>query len=43
MCVGCDPSDLTAQTRHEIERIKRNRQAMAEQKTVAVVTFARAG
>ena len=42
-CPHCGESYLTAETLHEIERIKLHRRSMAEQKTVSVVTFARAG
>jgi len=41
-CPHCGESYLTADTLHEIERIKLHRRSMAEQKTVSVVTFARA-
>ena len=42
-CPRCGESYLTAETLHEIERVKLHRRTMAKQKTVSVVTFARAG
>lgn len=39
-CPHCGESYLTAETLHEIERIKLHRQAMAEARTVPVAVFA---
>jgi YgiT-type zinc finger domain-containing protein len=38
-CPHCGESYLTAQTLHEIERIKAERQSLAEKRTVAVAEF----
>jgi len=42
-CPDCGQSYLTAETLHEIERIKRHRRSMATERTVPVVRFALAG
>jgi YgiT-type zinc finger domain-containing protein len=42
-CPDCGQSYLTAETLHEIERIKRHRRSIATQRTVPVVKFALAG
>jgi len=39
-CPHCGESYLTAETLHEIERIKLHRKSLAEERPVAVVTFA---
>jgi len=39
-CPHCGTSYLTAQTAHEIDRIKRHRQELTIQRPVAVVAFA---
>lgn len=39
-CPHCGESYLTAETLHEIERIKYHRQAMAEERPVPVAVFA---
>jgi len=39
-CPNCGESYLTAETLHEIERIKLHRQAMAEERPVPVAVFA---
>jgi YgiT-type zinc finger domain-containing protein len=39
-CPHCGTSYLTAQTLHEIERIKRHRHELASERPVAVVAFA---
>ena len=39
-CPSCGESDLTAETLHEIERIKLHRRAWAEERPVAVAAFA---
>ena len=39
-CPHCGESYLTAETLHEIERIKLHRQAMAEERPVPVAVFA---
>jgi len=39
-CPHCGESYLTAETLHEIERIKLHRQLLAEQRTVPVAVFA---
>jgi len=39
-CPHCGESYLTAETLHEIERIKLHRQALAEQRSVPVAVFA---
>ncbi len=39
-CPHCGESYLTAETLHEIERIKLHRQAMAEARAVPVAVFA---
>jgi YgiT-type zinc finger domain-containing protein len=39
-CPQCGESYLTAETLHEIERIKLHRQSLAVQRPVAVVNFA---
>jgi YgiT-type zinc finger domain-containing protein len=39
-CPHCGESYLTAETLHEIERIKLHRQAMAEERSVPVAVFA---
>ena len=38
-CSHCGESYLTAETLHEIERIKRHRQSFAEERTVPVAVF----
>jgi YgiT-type zinc finger domain-containing protein len=38
-CPRCGESYLTAETLHEIERIKTHRQNLATERTVSVVTF----
>ena len=38
-CPHCGESYLTAETLHEIERIKAERQSLAEKRTVAVAEF----
>ena len=38
-CPHCDESYLTAQTLHEVERIKRERERVATKRTVAVAAF----
>ena len=42
-CPDCGQTYLTAETLHEIERIKRHRRNMATKRTVPVVKFALAG
>jgi len=42
-CPDCGQNYLTAETLHEIERIKRHRRNMATERTVPVVKFALAG
>ena len=39
-CSHCGTSYLTAQTLHEIDRIKRHRHELATQRSVAVAAFA---
>ena len=39
-CPHCGKSYLTAETLHEIERIKRDRRSLAVERPVAVATFA---
>jgi YgiT-type zinc finger domain-containing protein len=39
-CPNCGESYLTAETLHEIERIKLHRRAWAQERTVAVAAFA---
>ncbi len=39
-CPHCDESYLTAETLHEIERIKLHRQSFAEPRSVSVAVFA---
>ena len=39
-CPNCGESYLTAETLHEIERIKLHRQAMTEERSVPVAVFA---
>ena len=39
-CPHCGASYLTAQTLHEIDRIKRHRHELASQRPVAVAAFA---
>jgi len=39
-CSRCGENYLTAETLHEIERLKRHRKDLAEQRSVAVVGFA---
>jgi len=39
-CPHCGESYLTAETLHEIERIKLHRQSFAEKRSVAVAEFA---
>ncbi len=39
-CPHCGESYLTAQTMHEIDRIKRQRQQLAKKRPVAVAQFA---
>lgn len=39
-CPHCGESYLTAQTLHEIERIKRQREGIAVKRSVAVAAFA---
>jgi YgiT-type zinc finger domain-containing protein len=39
ICPHCGESYLTADTLHEIERIKLHRQALAEERCIAVATF----
>ena len=39
-CSNCGGSYLTAQTLHEIERIKRQRKGIAVERSVAVAAFA---
>ncbi len=39
-CPDCGQIYLTAETLHEIERIKRHRRSMATERTVPVVKFA---
>lgn len=39
-CPNCGESYLTAQTMHEIDRIKRQRQQLAQKRPVAVAKFA---
>jgi YgiT-type zinc finger domain-containing protein len=40
VCPNCGESYLTAETLHELERIKRHRRSFAKQRNVAVATFA---
>jgi YgiT-type zinc finger domain-containing protein len=42
-CPACGESYLTAETLHEIERIKRHRRNIATERTIPVVRFALAG
>lgn len=42
-CPDCGQTYLTAETLHEIERIKRHRRSMATERPVRVVQFALAG
>ncbi|MBM4045765.1 MAG: type II toxin-antitoxin system MqsA family antitoxin [Planctomycetes bacterium] len=39
-CPHCGESYLTAETLHELERIKTHRRALAQERSVAVATFA---
>ena len=39
-CPHCGESYLTAETLHELERIKLHRKAIATERCIAVVTFA---
>ena len=39
-CPHCGESYLTAETLHEIERIKLHRRALAEERRITVATFA---
>ncbi len=39
-CPHCGTSYLTAQTLHEIDRLKRHRHELASERPVAVVSFA---
>lgn len=39
-CPGCGESYLTAETLHELERIKLHRRALAQERSIAVATFA---
>ena len=39
-CPHCGESYLTAETLHEIERIKLHRRALAQERCIAVATFA---
>lgn len=39
-CPNCGESYFTAETLHEIERIKRHRKVVAEERRVPVATFA---
>jgi YgiT-type zinc finger domain-containing protein len=39
-CPHCGESYLTAETLHEIERIKLHRRSLAKQRRIAVATFA---
>ena len=39
-CPHCGESYLTAETLHEIERIKRHRRSLAKERRIAVATFA---
>jgi YgiT-type zinc finger domain-containing protein len=38
-CHHCGESFLTAETLHEIERIKRHRRSLAKERRIAVATF----
>ena len=38
-CPHCGESYLTAETLHELERIKRHRRALAKKRSVATITF----
>jgi YgiT-type zinc finger domain-containing protein len=40
MCPNCGASYLTAETLHEVERLKLHRKKLAHARRVAVVTFA---
>lgn len=40
VCPHCDGSYLTAETLHEIERIKRHRRSLAKPRNVAVARYA---
>ena len=42
-CPHCGESYMTAETLHEIERIKRHRKNLARERSVAVAAFAQAG
>lgn len=42
-CPHCQESYFTAETLHELERIKLHRKSIAQQKNVSVATFAQAG
>ena len=39
-CPHCGESYLTAETLHELERIKLHRRALAQERSIAVATFA---
>lgn len=39
-CPGCGESHLTAETLHALERIKLHRRALAQERPIAVATFA---
>jgi YgiT-type zinc finger domain-containing protein len=41
-CANCGESYFTAQTMHELERIKALRKSVAKQRNIAVATFAAA-
>ena len=41
-CPHCQESYFTAETLHELERIKLNRNNMAQKKNISVATFAQA-
>jgi len=40
VCPNCGESYLTAETLHEIERLKLHRKKLAQERSVAVVAFA---
>ncbi|MDP8238958.1 MAG: type II toxin-antitoxin system MqsA family antitoxin [Candidatus Hatepunaea meridiana] len=40
ICPHCDESYLSAETLHELERLKRERRSEAEKREVEVLTFA---
>ncbi len=42
-CPNCQESYFTAETLHELERIKLHRKSIAQQKNVSVAIFAQAG